>query len=416
MPASNDRLCQTDEAADSRARSDLDARVQQAQKLETLGTLAGGVAHDFNNMLQAILGNASLIREQSGLSADVQDSLEQIEIACQRAAELNNLLLAYAGKGRFFLETVDLSQLAVEMSKLLAASLPRKPQVLGQFAAGLPLVKGDPTQLRQVLMNLVINAAESLPENSGVIRLSTGQVGLGADELAGLLLGNDLPPGSYVYFEVCDTGSGMTEEIRSRIFDPFFTTKNDGRGLGLAAVLGIVRGHRGALQVHSEPGSGTLVRALFPACPEPASNDAAVIARQPLAGAAAGTILVVDDEEAIRNSARFLLESLGFTVLTAGDGIEALAAFQARPVEISAVLVDLTMPRLSGADTIRELRTLRPDVPIIVTSGHLQNETFQQLQNSGPIGFIQKPYRGSELRTTLLELLQRGDEGETTKR
>jgi len=420
-PASNEGAWRSDDSGDQQVGIDLEAanleaenletRVQQAQKLETLGTLAGGVAHDFNNLLQAILGNASLIREHPGLAADVQESLEQIEIACRRAGELNNLLLAYAGKGRFVLGAVDLSQLALEMSKLLAASLPRRPQLLGHFAPGLPSIEGDPTQLRQVLMNLVLNAAESLPESGGVIRLSTGQVDLTADDLAGLLLGHDLPPGTYTFCEVCDTGSGMTEEVRSRIFDPFFTTKQQGRGLGLAAVLGIVRGHQGSLQVDSEPGSGTVVRVLFPACREAPQGDITAPHQQPAVKASAGTILVVDDEQAIRNSARLLLESLGFAVLTAGDGLEALATFKAERAEISAVLLDLSMPRMSGVEFLRDLRQVRPDVPILVSSGHSEIESVQQIQDAGPIGFIQKPYRGNELRAKLYELLQRGEAG-----
>ena len=408
MPGSSEGLRRPDDAGEERARMNLDARVQQVQKLQTLGTLAGGVAHDFNNLLQAILGNASIIRLHTGPSAAVQNSLEQIETACQRASELTNQLLAYAGKGKFVLEAVDVSQLAIEMSKLLVASLPGKPQLLGQFAPALPAVEGDPTQLRQVLMNLVINAAESLPDNSGVIRLSTGAVDLSADDLTGLLLGDDLPPGTYIYFEVCDTGCGMTEEIRSRIFDPFFTTKQNGRGLGLAAVLGIVRGHRGALQVHSESGSGTLFRVLLPALKKSAAGRPAAPREQSRPERTSGTILVVDDEAAIRNSARFLLESLGFAVLTACDGFEAVETFKTMQAKISAVLLDLSMPKMSGAEAFRKLRAVRPDVPILITSGYSEEVTVQQFQEAGLVGFIQKPYRGSELRMKLLEVLERG--------
>jgi two-component system cell cycle sensor histidine kinase/response regulator CckA len=415
MADSSEGILRPQDTSEERVRMDLDARVQQVQKLETLGTLAGGVAHDFNNLLQAILGNASIIRLHAGASADIHESLGQIEIACQRAGELTNQLLAYAGKGKFVLDTVDLSQLAIEMSKLLVASLPRKPRLLGQFAPGLPLVQGDPTQLRQVLMNLVINAAESLPETSGVIRLSTGKVDLTADDLAGLLLGIGLPPGAYIYFEVCDTGCGMSEEVRSRIFDPFFTTKQNGRGLGLAAVLGIVRGHRGALLVHSESGSGTLVRVLFPAAHSPPASRPTASGQQFRPEQGPGTILVVDDEEAIRNSARFLLESLGFTVLTASDGLQAVESFKANPAEISAVLLDLAMPKMSGTEALRELRLLRPDVPILVASGFSEKETVDQFQDVGLVWFIQKPYRGAELRTRLLELLGRGKDGEESR-
>jgi PAS domain S-box-containing protein len=387
-------------------RAQLDARVQQAQKLETLGTLAGGVAHDFNNLLQAILGNAGLIREYAPAIPDVQNCVHQIETASQRASELTQQLLAYAGKGKFVIEAVDLSRMALEMSHLLEASLPRRARVVGQFPPGLAPVAGDPTQLRQVIMNLVINASESLPEGNGVIRLATGLVHLAADELSGLLLGSGLAAGKYIYLEVCDTGIGMDAQTCAKIFDPFYTTKDKGRGLGLAAVLGIVRGHHGALQVHSQPGEGTVVRVLLPAAEKTTMDRPAIPTHAGPAPRMEGTILVVDDEPAVRDAARLLLENMGFRVVPAADGVEALRLFRDRHLEITAVLLDLTMPLMSGAEAFRELRAMRPDIPILLTSGFSEEEAVRKAQGNGPASFIQKPYRADQLRARLFEVLR----------
>jgi signal transduction histidine kinase/CheY-like chemotaxis protein len=392
-------------AEEERAR--LDARVQQTQKLETLGTLAGGVAHDFNNLLQAILGNAGLIREQAPPSPMIENCLDQIDMAVQRASELTRRLLAYAGKGKFVAEPIDLSAVALEMSKLLEASIPKRARILGQFPPGLPAIAGDPTQVRQVIMNLVINAAESLSEGSGVMRLATGIVSLATQELAGLSLGDGRAAGNYVYFEVCDTGCGMTDEIKAKIFDPFFSTKDKGRGLGLAAVLGIMGAHQGALQVHSEPGAGSVFRVLFPASDKPLSPGLAPRFGEIPGYRTLGMILVVDDEPSIRNSAKLLLETMGYKVVTAGDGLEALQVFGDRQSEISAVLLDLTMPHMSGSEAFRELRALRPDLPILVTSGYSEEESVRDFHDSDLAGFIQKPYRASQLRARLREVLER---------
>jgi CheY-like chemotaxis protein len=320
---------------------------------------------------------------------------------------LTRRLLAYAGKGKFVAEPIDLSAVALEMSKLLEASIPKRARILGQFPPGLPAIAGDPTQVRQVIMNLVINAAESLSEGSGVMRLATGIVSLATEELAGLSLGDGRAAGNYVYFEVCDTGCGMTDEIKSKIFDPFFSTKDKGRGLGLAAVLGIMGAHQGALQVHSEPGAGSVFRVLFPASGKLVSSGLAPRFGEIPGYRTLGMILVVDDEPSIRNSAKLLLETMGYKVVTAGDGLEALQVFGDRQSEISAVLLDLTMPHMSGSEAFRELRALRPDLPILVTSGYTEEESVRDFQDGGLAGFIQKPYRASQLRARLREVLQR---------
>jgi len=386
-------------------REQLDTRVQEAQKLETLGTLAGGVAHDFNNLLQVILSNAALLRLRSGSSPDVRTCLDQIETATQQASELTGQLLAYAGKGRVVVEVVDVTTLVLEMSKLLEVSLLKSAVIQAQFPPGIPSVDGDPSQLRQVVMNLLLNAAEALPDARGVIRVGTGNLRLSTRELSQMSIGAGLPEGSYTYFEVCDTGCGMTPEVSAKIFDPFFTTKNKGRGLGLAAVLGIVRGHRGALQVESAPGLGTILRVFLPASSGTAAQRTSAPQEIAAATRMCGTVLVVDDEPAIRKSATLLLQALGFKVLTAGDGREAIDRFQENQNSISAVILDLTMPHVSGAEAFRELRQMRGDLPILITSGYAEEDIVGQFRESGPVSFIQKPYRGSDLLSRLLGVL-----------
>jgi CheY-like chemotaxis protein len=291
------------------------------------------------------------------------------------------------------------------MSKLLEVSLLKSAVIQAQFPAAIPPVDGDPSQLRQVVMNLLLNAAEALSDARGVIRVGTGNLRLTTRELSQMSIGAGLPEGSYTYFEVCDTGCGMTAEIAAKIFDPFFTTKSKGRGLGLAAVLGIVRGHRGALQVESAAGLGTIVRVFLPA----SSGTPAPRLSSPLDISAVdrkyGPVLVVDDEEAIRTSATLLLKALGFSVLTAADGHDAIELFRENRQSICAVVLDLTMPRVSGAEAFRELRQIRVDLPILITSGYSEEDIVDQFRGSGPVSFIQKPYRGNELLARLLDVL-----------
>jgi CheY-like chemotaxis protein len=293
------------------------------------------------------------------------------------------------------------------MSNLLEASLPKNARTFGQFPAELPAVKGDPTQLRQLAMNLIMNAADSLPDGAGTIRLATGLADLSSEKLSRLISGAGLAAGRYVYIEVCDTGCGMTEEVKSKLFDPFFSTKGQGRGLGLAAVLGIVRGHQGALQVDSESGSGTVVRVFLPASERTVTLQPSAPHKNRIGQTGPATILVVDDVPAVLDSARLLLESMGFSVLTAGDGLEAVDIFRTRSAEIGAVLLDLSMPAMPGADVFRELRSLRPDAPILLTSGYSEEEAVQAFQEKGLAGFIQKPYRTEDLRAKLSAVLQR---------
>jgi PAS domain S-box-containing protein len=382
---------------------ELEAQMQQAQKLESLGILAGGIAHDFNNLLTAILGHANLALMDLAPESPARESLREIDKATSRAAELCRQMLAYAGKGRFVVEPINLSRLVEELTRLLHVSISKKVLLRCQLAEGLPAVDADPAQLRQLAMNLVINAADAIGDTDGIITISTGTMQCDEDSLRGGQLSAPPIPGRYVYLEVIDTGCGMDAKTQARIFDPFFTTKFAGRGLGLAAVLGIVRSHQGALKVESELGRGTTFRVLFPA-----SKKDAVLAKS--AGDSPqwrgkGTILLVDDEEPVRNVTSRMLERRGFTVLRAGDGLEAIELFRAHGAEVVCVLLDLAMPRMDGEETFRELRRIQPDVRVVLASGYSDQEISQRFQNAGLAGFIEKPYRVETLAAKLREVL-----------
>jgi len=388
-------------------KADLNRKLQDTQKLESLGVLAGGIAHDFNNLLTGVMGNASLARLDLPAGLPALANLEQIEAAALRAAELCKQMLAYAGKGRFVIQNLELNQVITDTTQLLQISISKNCVLRFNLAAQLPPVSADATQLRQVIMNLVINASEAINERSGVIALSTGVVRVDRRYLATTRFTPDLPEADYVFLEVSDNGAGMDEQTQAQIFDPFFTTKFTGRGLGLAAVLGIVRGHGGAIKVYSERGRGTTFKVLFPiaegrAEPVPVADD-------PLAAwRGAGTVLVVDDEETVRAVAARLLESLGFATVTADDGRSALERYRAEPERYTLVLLDLTMPHLDGEETFRQLRLLRSDVKVVLMSGFNQQEAINRFTGKGLAGFVQKPFERVSLARELRRVLAGG--------
>ncbi|MGQ0635793.1 MAG: response regulator [Planctomycetaceae bacterium] len=386
-------------------RRRLELQVRQMQKFETLGMLAGGVAHDFNNLLQVIISHATLAADQCVGAAEVQASLENIETAARRAGELTHQLLAFAGKGPAALEAVDLSALALEMQQLLEATVAGRARLIGQFASDVPRVAADPTQMRQVLLNLILNAAEALPDSGGTIHLTTGVANLTAEHLAALAPGVDLEEGRFVRLEVSDTGVGLTDEVRARMFDPFFSTRATGRGLGLSMVLGIVKRHRGAIQVDSEVGAGTTIAVLLPAAPAAGPPAFAPPDVSPQIAAPEGYVLVVDDDEKVRVSARLLLESMGFRTQAVGDGCAALVHVRESRGDVAAVLLDLAMPGLDGRDTLRELRHTHPDLPVVLCSGYTDAEAGRLTASTHASGFLQKPYRARELREAILRAI-----------
>ncbi len=380
-------------------RRALEAQMQQTQKLESLGVLAGGIAHDFNNLLTAVLGNASVALGELPDDSPVRGTLDQIERAAQRAAELCTQMLAYSGRGRLVLERVDLSGLVEEMAHLLRASIPKTVELGLYVAPGLPSLEGDATQLRQVVMNLITNAAEAIPEAGGAIRVRTGSTVGNRSYLVDHPWGEDLPEGEYVFLEVNDTGCGMDEATRSKIFEPFFTTKFTGRGLGMAAVLGIVRRHRGAVHVSSDLGLGSTFRILLPVAAAPAREPEPVERVAPVRRD--GTVLVVDDEPIVCKVVARMLERAGHSVLTAASGTEGVDAFAEHAETIAAVVVDLTMPDMGGDEVLERIRWLRPGVPAVLMSGYTQEDVDEQLTGKESVAFLHKPFREAELFAAL---------------
>jgi PAS domain S-box-containing protein len=387
-------------ATDITERRKAEQALLQAQKLESLGVLAGGIAHDFNNLLVGILGNAGLALAELSPESPARPTIEQIEETAQRAAELVGQMLAYSGKGRFIIRRINLNALVEEMTHLLRISIAKGVVLKYNFAPDLPSVEADATQMRQVVMNLVINASDAIGDRSGVITVNTGVMRADRAYLTETYLAPDLPEGDYVYLEVSDTGSGIDQAARERIFEPFFTTKFTGRGLGLAAVLGIVRGHSGAIKIYSEPGRGSTFKVLLPCVNAPAEPEQPIVqAGDDWTGA--GTILIVDDEETVRAVTARAVERLGFNVLFASDGLEGVETYRAHADEIVCVLLDMTMPRLNGEDAFREIRRIRPDARVILMSGYNEQEATNRFAGKGLAGFLQKPYQLAVLRDAL---------------
>ncbi len=386
------------EAEEERLR--LEAQMLHAQKLESLGILAGGIAHDFNNILVAILGNADLMLQDMPPRAAARPLLEDIDKAAHRAADLCRQMLAYSGRGRFDVKPLDLSELVRDMVQMLKVSVSKKTPLDCQLPQGLPPIEADASQVRQVVMNLVINASEAINEEIGVVSVKTGLIEGGRVLPRGGHFHGELQKGPCLFLEVADTGAGMDSATMERIFDPFFSTKFTGRGLGLAAVLGIVRGHRGALQVQSEPGKGSAFTVYFPIATAPAR---AVPASPALRGNWTGTgvVLLVDDEAHVRTVAGRMLQRLGFEVLSAGDGREAVEMFRHHRDRIRCILLDLTMPRMDGEETLHELRAIDPNVSVVISSGYSEQEVSGRFREQGMSGFVYKPYKIDNLAAAL---------------
>ena len=370
----------------------LEQKLRESAKLESLGVLAGGIAHDFNNLLTGVLGNASLLADALPEGSTAWGYAQNIASAAEQAARLSQQMLAYSGRGRFVVEPVDVSEYIRRSTPLIESSIPKHVELSLDLAGDLPLIEADAAQLQQVIMNLVINGAEAIGPQGGRVTVTTRPISVDEQYIRTLALDEDIRPGIYVALEVSDTGCGMDEETVGRIFDPFFTTKFLGRGLGLAAVQGIVRGHRGAIKVYSNPGHGTRFRILFPAAAPTARNAALKAAGKQRAEGGCGTVLVIDDEDVIRSTANNALRRLGYAVVTASDGTEGIAVFRALKDRVVVVLLDMTMPGLSGEETLRELRRIKPEVAVVLSSGFGETEALRRFGQHRLAGFLQKPY------------------------
>ncbi len=396
----------TDRLRAQEERDALERKLLETQKLESLGVLAGGIAHDFNNILTGILASTSLVRMQVSTLGPAEEQVQQIEVSARRAADLCRQMLAYAGKGQFLVQLLDLSEIVNETVQLLDLSISRKATVRYDLAPDLPPVSLDETQIRQVLMNLVLNASEALGDRPGAITLATGTLVVDAAYRETAEFEGELRDGPHVFLTVTDNGSGMSSEVSARIFDPFFTTKFAGRGLGLSAVLGIVRGQKGAIRVESEVGKGTTFTLLFPT-----AEGAKVVRRGPIGASSEwrgrGTILVIDDEVVVRGVAERILQALGFEALAAGDGAQGLEVVRKHGDSLVGVLLDLTMPNMDGETAFREIASLRPGLPIVLMSGFDEGDAVARFAGKGLAGFLQKPFTVDDLRKQLRAALSR---------
>jgi PAS domain S-box-containing protein len=388
-----------------RERRELDLQIQHAQKLESLGVLAGGIAHDFNNILTSILGYADLARAKLAPDSKVYSYVDAVTNGARRASELTTQMLAYSGKGTFLLQPLDLNAVIREMGRLLDVSISKNCLLQYDLAADLPAIMADASQIRQIVMNLIVNASEAVGERTSVVSTRTGSMFCDKPYLSDLLPKQELREGQYVYLEVTDTGEGMSEKTRAKIFDPFFSTKFTGRGLGLAATLGIVRDHHGAIRVQSELGKGSTFKVLFPIARQPALLlDTERDASEQWHGS--GNVLVVDDDESVRKLTQEMMLRMGFTVIEAADGREGVELFRRHVDDVRLVLLDMTMPHVDGAAAFREMRRIHRDVPVILTSGYDQRTATSKFANEGLVSFIQKPFLYADLVAVVRTVLK----------
>ena len=363
----------------------MQSELRELQRMESLGLLAGGIAHDFNNLLVGMLGNASLALERVTLDSEARQALERLQRAAHRASDLSRQMLAYSGRGHFVVKCVDVSTAVAEMSELLRSSIGRQVALELQLPPDVGAVQADVTQFNQLMMNLITNASDAIGDRPGTISVTASTIRIGEDFRSDWLA-KDLVPGSYVAVTVTDDGCGMDEATRARMFDPFYTTKDSGHGLGLAAALGIVRGHHGAVQVHSSLGKGTSIRVLLPSSARQA--DPTIDAPSPAPQVLGGRVLIIDDEPAVREFSTAALEYNGFDVTTAESGDAALTL--EGPFDV--VVLDLTMPGMSGLDTLRALHLRWPGLPVVLSSGFDQTEATRELGPGEVRSFLQKPY------------------------
>lgn len=390
----------TDRLQAEAQKLEFERQLLHADKLKSLGVLAGGIANEYNNLLGAIIGNLDLAMLEAEAKSPIQARLREAALAALRASNLTQQILAYSGRGRFVVAPVDLSEMISGMRELLKASISRKASVKLNLATDLPPIAGDDPQLQQVVMNLVTNASEALGERPGLITITTRRRDCSAEELRQNLIAESLPPGCYAELEVRDSGCGMDETVLKRMFDPFFTTKFTGRGLGMSAVMGVVRGHKGAIFIASEPQRGSVVSVLFPAAPLKATNfPTPMVPPEQLQPEPRlkGTVLIGEDETMIRLLMERILKRLGLQVLNAENGLEALGLFREHAGEITFVILDFALPKLDALQTLAELRAIKPEVPVVLISDLDVERQLDGAAKAGFAAFMRKPFQVDHL-------------------
>ena len=367
-------------------------RLFELQKLESIGVLAGGIAHDFNNILMAIIGNAELGMGELPQSSPVRDTFNAIIEASSDAAKITRQILAYSGQGKTRVKSIDVNELIKGIDYLLSVLLPDNIVLKYKLNEDIDSIKGDPNQIKQIIVNLVSNAIDAIEDKRGVITVKTGTMDCDKSYLENTFVSENVPEGRYIYIEVSDTGTGVDKEVRTKIFEPYFTTKEHGRGLGMSAVLGIVRSNYGALKIYSEMGEGTTVKVLLPFESSKAGKFTDTVKWQ-----GKGNVLIVDDDEKILEIASLMLKSIGFETITASDGAEAIDIMKDN-YDINLVILDLTMPKMNGNDTYSAIRQISTDIPVIITSGYDSKRIEEEFAGKNIAGIIEKPYRMETLK------------------
>ncbi len=395
----------TERKKEAEKRFNLEKQILQSQKLESLGVLAGGIAHDFNNILMAVLGHAELALMDITPFSSSFNNLKEIEKASKKASKLCSQMLTYTGRSSYELEKVNINSLIEDMIHLVKTIITKKAVLNISLQENIPYINADPSQISQVIMNLIINSSDAIGDNKGVISISTGSAVFDSEYFTKTELFNEMIPGKYVYFEISDTGCGISTEEKGRIFEPFFTTKFTGRGLGLSAVLGIVRSHKGSIKIYSEKDKGSNFKVLIPAAENGDNNEGASDKlKKKEAWKGSGTVLFVDDEESLRLLGSDMLANIGYKVITAVDGADAVEIFKKRYKEIDLVILDLTMPNMDGSQAFSEIRNIKKDIKVIIASGYSLNDVTARFSGKKLVGIIQKPYTSDKMREILKNL------------
>ena len=395
----------TERKKNEKDRLSLEQQYQQTQKLESLGVLAGGVAHDFNNILTIILGHCFLAKENIDSGLTNRCHLQEIEDAANRASALCRQMLTYAGKSPLIQTQINLWLLVDETIKMLKSAIKKNVSFELDLKCTEPVITGDKSQIQQIVMNLVINAAEAIDNDNGTVSVDLRKIDVQAGQTDKDFLGNNIPAGKYACLEVSDTGCGMDEKTKKRLFEPFFTTKFTGRGLGMSTILGIIKSHAGALQLSSTPGAGTTFSIYLPLTDKPDYAETTQTTGEVFFAKPGGTILLVDDEPELRAIGATMITALGFFVITASNGREALEIYREKESIIDLIFTDLIMPEMGGVETYKELRKLAPSIPIIFCSGYDRDEISALINNDERAGFVQKPYRPDHLSNVLTKYM-----------